>query len=132
MSDNRGIDFLKGFLIGGALGAVMALLYAPKSGRETREELGGRMGDMYEKARSEYEVSLDRARHSYESAITRLKDLEMDAKNKAAEVEGMMEELVDKGKTSVTDSKTRLKDALHAAKNAFKDEAQTKPEDDDA
>ncbi|MCB0292558.1 MAG: YtxH domain-containing protein, partial [Calditrichaeota bacterium] len=51
MSDNRGLDFLKGFLVGGAMGAIIALLYAPKSGRETREDLGGKVGDMYEKAK---------------------------------------------------------------------------------
>ena len=34
--------------------------YAPESGRETREELGGRMDDVYAKAREEYEASLER------------------------------------------------------------------------
>lgn len=130
MADNRGMEFLRGFIIGGAIGTVLALLYAPKSGRETREDLRGRMDDMYEKARDEYEVSLDRARQSYESTLTRLKDLEMDAKNKAAEVEGMMGDLVERGKTSVDSSKSRLKDALHAAKNAFKEEKKDKAEDE--
>ncbi|MCB0301708.1 MAG: YtxH domain-containing protein, partial [Calditrichaeota bacterium] len=37
MSDSRALEFIKGLLIGGAVGAVAALLYAPKSGRETRE-----------------------------------------------------------------------------------------------
>ena len=38
MSDGGSGDFFKGFLIGGMIGAVVALLYAPQSGKETREE----------------------------------------------------------------------------------------------
>ena len=36
--NNKG-DFAIGLLIGGALGAALALLYAPQSGSETRESL---------------------------------------------------------------------------------------------
>jgi gas vesicle protein len=38
-SDNGGGNFLAGFLVGATLGAVAALLLAPKSGRELRESL---------------------------------------------------------------------------------------------
>ena len=125
MSDNRsGIEFLKGILVGGAIGAVVALLYAPKSGKETREELSEHMGDVYEKAKTEYDDSLVKARKSYEVAITRLKDLEIDAKNKADEVQGLVDDIVVKGKGTVEDSSNRLKDALTAAKNAFKDQTE--------
>ncbi len=122
MSDNRTLEFVKGVLIGGALGAVAALLYAPKSGRETREELSGRMDDMYAKAREEYDSSLERARKSYENTISRLKELENSAKVKAEEVEEIVGDVVEKGKEQVEHSRGRLKDALDAAKNAFKEE----------
>ena len=39
MSDNRGSDFIKGLFIGGLMGAVLGILYAPKSGKETREDI---------------------------------------------------------------------------------------------
>jgi len=40
MSDsNEGLEFFKGMLFGGAVGAILALLYAPKSGEELREDL---------------------------------------------------------------------------------------------
>ena len=32
-------DFFKGLLIGSLIGSVVALLYAPKSGKETREDI---------------------------------------------------------------------------------------------
>lgn len=38
-SDNGGGNFVAGFLLGAALGAIAALLLAPKSGRELRESL---------------------------------------------------------------------------------------------
>ncbi len=122
MSDNRTLEFVKGVLIGGALGAIAALLYAPKSGRETREDLSGRMEDMYSKAREEYDTSLERARKSYDNTISRLKELENSAKVKAEEVEEIVGDVVEKGKERVDHSRGRLKDALDAAKNAFKEE----------
>jgi gas vesicle protein len=38
-SENGGSSFLAGFLVGAALGAIAALLLAPKSGRELRDSL---------------------------------------------------------------------------------------------
>ena len=41
MSDqtNGYLEFLTGLLIGGAVGAVMGILYAPKSGKRTRRDI---------------------------------------------------------------------------------------------
>lgn len=39
MSDNSGSNTVLAFLLGGAVGAGLALMYSPKSGRENREEL---------------------------------------------------------------------------------------------
>jgi gas vesicle protein len=38
-SEGNGGNFFAGFLVGAALGAIAALLLAPKSGRELRESL---------------------------------------------------------------------------------------------
>jgi gas vesicle protein len=38
-SEGNGGNFLAGFLVGAALGAIAALLLAPKSGKELREAL---------------------------------------------------------------------------------------------
>ncbi|MCB0262075.1 MAG: YtxH domain-containing protein [Calditrichia bacterium] len=131
MSDSRALEFIKGLLIGGAVGAVAALLYAPKSGRETREELGGRMDDVYAKAREEYEASLERARRSYDSTISRIKDLENTAKAKAEEMEEVVGDVIDQGKDRVENSRGRLKDALDAARNAFREDKEQSTDSDD-
>ena len=41
--------FLLGAIIGGAVGAITALLFAPKPGKELREELSYRSKDLIEK-----------------------------------------------------------------------------------
>ena len=131
MSDSRALEFIKGLLIGSAVGPVAALLYAPKSGRETREELGGRMDDVYAKAREEYEASLERARRSYDSTISRIKDLENTAKAKAEEMEEVVGDVIDQGKDRVENSRGRLKDALDAARNAFREDKEQSTDSDD-
>jgi gas vesicle protein len=52
MSDERGCSgsVLLAFLAGGLVGAGIALLYAPVSGRETRERIGGLAGDLRKRA----------------------------------------------------------------------------------
>jgi len=41
-----GISFLAGLLAGAAIGGVLALLFAPRSGQETRERLRQKMADI--------------------------------------------------------------------------------------
>ena len=53
-------SFMFGFLIGGAIGAAIALLYAPKSGKEMREDIKKRAGNLLNEA-NEY---LDLAKNS--------------------------------------------------------------------
>lgn len=130
MSDNRTIEFLKGMVLGGVVGAVVALLYAPKSGKETREDIGEKMDELYAKAKEEYDDSLNKARRAYDSAMTHLKDLEVDAKKRAEEVEELVDDIIEKGKSTVDSSKGRLREAMDAAKNAFKEEKGQKKDEE--
>ena len=45
MSDRDGGSAFMAFILGGLTGAALALLYAPRSGRETREMLNEKMRD---------------------------------------------------------------------------------------
>jgi gas vesicle protein len=60
MANNKS-DFLVGLLIGGALGAALALLYAPSSGDETREKLKQKGGELKDKTADGYEKARTRA-----------------------------------------------------------------------
>lgn len=69
-SRDSGSDVLMAFLIGGATGAALALLFAPRSGEETRElisdaarEGARRARDAAERGREIGERAVERGRH---------------------------------------------------------------------
>ncbi|MGQ0694130.1 MAG: YtxH domain-containing protein [Nitrospiraceae bacterium] len=95
MVDERGSSaaVLLAFLSGAALGAVAALLLAPRSGRESRERLRG--------------------------YARRAEDNLVDLAGRAGEV---FEEVVDQGKEFVDTKKSVLREAFDAGREAMKRE----------
>lgn len=90
-SDGNG--FFKGFLMGGAIGAVIALLYAPKSGKEMREDLKRKTEELLEEAdkgvagasKSAAEIVAE-GRRKAEALRKEAEELMADAKKRAKEV----------------------------------------------
>jgi gas vesicle protein len=121
MSENNG-DLLKGLIIGGLIGAVLGILYAPKSGKETREDIARKTEDLLEKAKEEYEKGVAKSKLAYESAMKRLQDLEVSAKEKVEEVESKVTDLAQQGADIVQDNKNRLKKAIDAGVEAYREE----------
>lgn len=78
MSENRGLGgtaVMLVFLLGGAFGALTALLYAPESGRRTRvrirrltEDIQERAGDVAEDVRERVDDALEQGREAVISA----------------------------------------------------------------
>jgi gas vesicle protein len=73
MSD-RGDGFFKGFIIGGIIGAVAGLLLAPKSGRETREDLGEEAEKFYKQSKTDFEHARKAAMKSFEEGRDKILD----------------------------------------------------------
>ena len=48
-------DCFKGLIVGGLIGAAFGVLYAPKSGKETRETICNSAEELLEKAKEQYE-----------------------------------------------------------------------------
>ncbi len=48
-------DYVKGFIVGGLIGAAFGILYAPRSGRETREEISHSAEELLKKTKVQYE-----------------------------------------------------------------------------
>lgn len=93
MSDNGGSSKFGFFLVGMGIGAILALLFAPKSGEETREYLAGKAGE------------------GRDYVTARGRGLRRQA-----------EELVEKSKDLVTKQKEILSAALEAGKQAYEGE----------
>ena len=68
--------FVKGIILGGVIGAVIGILYAPKSGRKTREDINKKAEELLTKAKKEYEAALKKSSKAYESAVKQLQHLE--------------------------------------------------------
>ncbi|HQI24271.1 MAG TPA: YtxH domain-containing protein [Smithella sp.] len=115
-------DFLKGVLVGGLIGAAVGILFAPKSGKETREDIARRTEEIIKKARDEYELAVEKSKMAYETAIKKAKEIQLMAREKVEDVEDAVSDLTEKGKEALLDNKTRLKKAIDAGIEAFKEE----------
>jgi gas vesicle protein len=125
MSERNG-DLLKGLIIGGLIGAALGILFAPKSGKETREDIARKTEELVNKAKEEYEKAVEKSKMAYEAAIKRLKELELSAKEKVEEVEVKVSEFAQHSAETIQDNKNRLKKAIDAGVEAYKDEKSKK------
>ena len=96
MSENNG-SYFKGLFIGGLIGAIIGILYAPKSGRETREELTRKADELLSKAKEEYEKN----KEDYEAVFKRVQDVGSSIKGKASNVEEKISKFAQASKETV-------------------------------
>jgi gas vesicle protein len=117
---NRIEGFVKGFFLGGVIGTVIGILYAPKSGRETRKDINRKAEDLRLKAKREYEDTLKKGSKAYGSAVKQLKHMESATKEKVEELQEKVGELTELGKEAFHDTKDHVTKAVNAAAHAFK------------
>jgi gas vesicle protein len=98
MSDDSGSSGILWFLAGLGIGAAVGVLYAPKSGRETREDI-----QKYAQEGSEY------------------------VKDRAQKYREQANQWVEKGKDVVSQQKDQIRNAVEAGRQAYR-EAKTEPE----
>ena len=112
--------FTKGIILGGVIGAVIGILYAPKSGRKTREDIDRKAQELLTKAKKEYEATLKKSSKAYESAAKELRQLGSSTREKVGEMEEKVQELAEIGKETLHDTKGHLTKAVNAAAQVFK------------
>jgi gas vesicle protein len=95
--------FLVGFIVGGLSGAVVALLFAPQTGEETRALIKDKSIELR-----------DRAQISAEEAIARAEAAAADARARADE---LAKQLRERGQTVVEDVRERGKTAVDAVRS---------------
>lgn len=79
-------NFLKGLIIGGLIGAVAALLLAPKSGRETRADICNKTEELMKLAREEYDKGLEKTTEAFESVKNAAANLESQTAQSAGRI----------------------------------------------
>ena len=128
-------------LIGGGIGAVIALLFAPKSGQELRgdiadatrkgidksreaaQQLGDRAGEYYEATRDRasefYSQASERASDLYTHAAERVGEVAQTARETASRKTSTVAAAIDAGKKAYNEEKrkTELSGRLDAAPN---------------
>jgi len=67
--------FLAGFMIGGLVGASVALLLAPQSGDETRTIIRDKSIELYDKVEQSVKETYDKAEQFAEDTASRAEDL---------------------------------------------------------
>jgi len=90
--------FLVGFVVGGLTGAVVALLFAPQSGEETRALIKDKSIELRDKAQVTAEEALARAEQVAADARTRAEELAKEARTRAEE---LAREVRERGKSAV-------------------------------
>jgi gas vesicle protein len=103
MSDERGsgaAGVMLSFMVGALTGAALAILFAPRSGRETRELLGERLRE-----------GAERGRELKERVVAKSREMVDDAG-----------EFVERQRETLKDSRERLAAAIEAGRDVYRSE----------
>ena len=120
MSENSGgTSGLGWFLTGLGLGAVIGVLYAPKSGRETREDIVNSALDAKERAAALTQQGLDAANTYVEQGKQVAGEYVDKGKEYYDKGRSQWTQYVEKGKSLVQDQQERVQAAVDAGKEAY-------------
>ncbi|MBL8188323.1 MAG: YtxH domain-containing protein [Acidobacteria bacterium] len=119
MADNSGNsgDKLVFFLIGAGIGAVTALLFAPKAGSELRSEIADATKKGLDYARDTGRDIGERAQDYYHTGVERATDLT----SRGREAVG---DLTQRGKELITNQKAQFAAAIEAGKQGYREAKQ--------
>jgi gas vesicle protein len=104
MSDTQDLGaFLSGLIIGGLVGAAVALLLAPQSGEETRELIRDKSIELKDRAAETAEEARIKAEAAAAEARARADHLAHDAKVKADELKQRSQHFIEETKVKATE-----------------------------
>ncbi|MFN0156754.1 MAG: YtxH domain-containing protein [Bacteroidota bacterium] len=127
MAQNNGVvkGLVIGLLAGGAIGAVLALLYAPKSGKELRADIKDRADGLLEDADSYMQAAKSKASDIVSDAKQRSERLVDDARKKATTLIDDADRVISGAKQKagvVVEDGVKIKNAVKAGMDAFREE----------
>jgi gas vesicle protein len=123
MNEKR--DFVLGMLVGSAIGAAVALLYAPQPGDMTRDMLKQKAGEAKDKAGELASTAKEKATSvasNIGSTVTEKASTVRDsAMGMVGTVKSTAQELMDKGRSAVETKKDQVAAAVEAGKQAYQE-----------
>ncbi len=111
------------FLAGLGLGALVGILYAPKSGRETREDLVATAKDGTEYVRVRAREVVDEAGHLVERGKGQAVEYVQRGREVVERGRSQWEDFVDRGKGFVNDQTVKVTAAVDAGRHAYQEAA---------
>jgi gas vesicle protein len=120
MADNQGgggADKLIYFLVGAGIGAITALLFAPKTGSELRSEIADATRKGLDYARDTGREIGERASDYYQTGVERASDLTTRGKEAVSD-------LTDRGKDLISRQKGQFAAAIEAGKQGYREAKQ--------
>ncbi len=135
MSEDNGLGkgLIIGFLTGAAVGSIIALLFAPKSGKELRSDIKQKSqdfmdeaGEVLETAKQKATVIINEGKKKSEEMVAEVKEkvekLTDEAEKILANAKEKAGEFVDDGKSKLAKETDRIKNAVKAGLDTFKSE----------
>ena len=125
MAENGGGDKLVYFLIGAGIGAVTALLFAPKAGSELRADIADRTRRGLDQAREAGIEFSNKATDIYQSGVDKASDLAARGREGVNEIASRsreaVEDLTSRGKDIIERQKSQLSAAIDAGKQGYRE-----------
>lgn len=115
---------LLGFLTGGLVGAAIALLYAPKSGRELRSDIRLKKDELLDDTSEYLQIAKTKATDLINEGRRKSEELISDAKKKAGtlidDANSILNDAKEKATTTIGTTKEKIANESDRVKDAFK------------
>ena len=110
----RGESILGAFLFGGIVGAVLGLLFAPRSGRENREFIAAKAKDYWGEGMEFYETGREKVSEVYETGREKVSGVYETGKEKASET-------ADELRVKIDSARDRLREQVETVSSQAKE-----------
>jgi gas vesicle protein len=123
MSDNSDFgSFLSGFVVGGLVGAAVALLMAPQSGEETRTMIVEKGVELKDKTSASLEEAYAAAEKAAADARAKAEELAKVAQTRAEELRQKSQVILEEQRTKISDAVSPKAEKAEAPKEEKKEE----------
>lgn len=119
MSNNNNGRFFMGALFGASIAAIAALLYAPKSGKELREDLAQEIDELKFRAGEYADIAVERGVEMFDQAHEMKDDIQVNLKQSASHLKSQFQDVRDEA----TDEWHKLKADAKSTREHYQKES---------